>query len=74
MDITKIPDDKLEHDRLESIADAAVCELALLHGIYTYSDGADVAERLRVNRAIVSKIENEQARRQSSTPPPAATE
>lgn len=71
IDISKIPDDELERDRLESIADAAVCRLALLHGIQSYSGGASTAERLRINEAIVAKIEAEQARR--TTPQPTAT-
>lgn len=63
MDITQIPDEELERDKLESIADAAVCRLALLHNVQTYSGGESVANRLRVNEEIVAKIKAEQARR-----------
>lgn len=61
-DITKAPDAELLIDRAESIADIQVCELALLHGIQTYSGGS-VAERLEGNRKIVEKIDVELARR-----------
>jgi hypothetical protein len=62
-DIAIIPDEELERDRQESIADIAVCERALAIGYHTHRDGLPVQERLDGNRKIITKIEAEQQRR-----------
>lgn len=63
MEISKIPIQELLNDRLESINDIKVCELALLHGIEKCSGGS-VQERLDVNRQYIIKIDEELKRRE----------
>lgn len=50
-------------DRADSLADIAVCERAIRLGITYHQDGYPVAERLKVNREIIGKIDDELARR-----------
>ncbi len=69
MNITKIPTQELIDDRLESINDIKVCQLALLHGNEKYSGGS-VHGRIATNKKIITAIDTELNRRSllSGTP------
>ncbi len=62
VDITKIPDEKLQKDLEDSRGDVSVCKIALYNGVKFYSGGS-VQSRLEVNEKIIVKIEAEQKRR-----------
>lgn len=62
MDIITIPTGTLEIDLQESRNDISTCELALLHGITSYSGGS-VQERLDHNKHFVKVISEELDRR-----------
>lgn len=62
MDITTISTETLEKDLQESVVDIKTCEVALLQGIQTYSEGS-VEERLRLNKHFVEVISKELKRR-----------
>ncbi len=62
MTIEQLPVYELENDRIESLNDAAWCQLSLDVGVTEYYGGS-VAERLRRNLEIVETIDRELARR-----------
>lgn len=63
MNIFTIPDEELERDRKDSIADIDICRAALSIGYHTHRDGLPVQERIDGNQKIIAKIEAERARR-----------
>jgi hypothetical protein len=62
VDISTIPIGKLEVDLQESRDDISICEIALSHGILSYSGGS-VKERLEDNKHFVKVISDELDRR-----------
>lgn len=62
VDIKDIPTPELAADREDTVADISRCEYAMAWNVHTYSGGA-VADRLRVNRDILAKIDGELERR-----------
>lgn len=64
-DITKIPDEELAKDLVDSYKDIRICEIALARGITTYDDKPEgyVQQRLDVNKHFVLVIQAEQKRR-----------
>jgi len=69
INITTIPLSELKNDLAETVIDIKVCDLALLHGIVTYSGGQSTSERLRINKEIKAKIEAEIDKRGLSSNP-----
>ena len=67
VDIQTMSTDELYGDLLDSQADIRTCELALLHGIKTYSGGS-VQLRLDTNKLFVEVITSELQRRKAATP------
>lgn len=63
-DITTIPIETLDRDLQESKNDISICEVALLHGITSYSGGS-VQERLDDNKRFVKVISEELERRRN---------
>ncbi len=64
VDITQLPLEELHEDLAASFCDIKVCNLALLHNIFTYGEtGKSVVKRLSINEQIVVKINCELARR-----------
>ena len=66
MDIEKISQQELLDDRSASLADIAICELALLHNVQYYSSGS-VKRRRDINKMIIIKINMELERRRKET-------
>lgn len=62
-EIASIPKQELVDDREASLADMAVCMLALAVGITHHKDGMPVCHRLDRNREIVKAIDAELERR-----------
>ena len=58
--LSHISDVDLAIDLEESYYDVAVCNFALRNGVTHHADGFSVAERLKINLAIIAKIRAEQ--------------
>jgi hypothetical protein len=71
LNITTIPTDTLETDLQESKNDISCCELALLHGLTSYSGGS-VQKRLDDNKLFVKVISEELDHRKNSIIPSTA--
>lgn len=63
MPISEVDTKTLVSDLLDTIKDAAVCELALTVGLTQYGSGKSVLYRLADNRQIEANIRAELARR-----------
>jgi hypothetical protein len=66
MNIATIPTQELLTDLLDSLTDIKVCQLALTHGIETYSGGS-ITERMHKNEYFVEVITAELERRGVAT-------
>lgn len=62
-DVTKFTTDELMEDLYGCIADVKLCDIAIGHGIFSYSDGESVEERKEKNQKIIVIIKNELERR-----------
>jgi hypothetical protein len=62
MDITKMSEEEIIKDRLDSLADIEICAHALRNDVTEYSGGS-VMDRMETNWGIVKKVDAELKRR-----------